>query len=156
MTPHTASDLSKIIRVIAALKTKFAIRSGGHNDVPGFNSVASDGVLIALQNLNKLAISADKMSVTLGTGNRWSAVYRYVAEHGVAVVGGREPSVGVGGFLLGGMCRVLIFAQLAVGLIRMSGRGSELVLQYLWPWNGSNHTISGKSLALEVRVANRY
>lgn len=100
--PDTARDLSKVIRVVAALKTKFAIRSGGHTDIPGFNSVGSDGVLIALQNLNKLAISADKKSVTLGTGNRWSAVYKYVAEQGVAVVGGREPPVGVGGFLLGG------------------------------------------------------
>lgn len=53
-----------------ALETRFAIRSAGNNDVPGFHSVGSDGVLIALQNLNKLAISADKNSVTLGTRNR--------------------------------------------------------------------------------------
>ena len=89
--------------VLNALQTKFAVRSGGHTDAPGFNGVGSDGVLVALQNLNKLAISSDKKIATVGTGNRWGAVYKYVAEYGVNVVGGREPMVGVGGFLLGGM-----------------------------------------------------
>jgi FAD/FMN-containing dehydrogenase len=85
------------------LKTKFATRSGGHFPVPGFNSVDSEGVLIALQNLNNLAVSADRKTATIGTGNRWGAVYRFVEQYGVNVVGGREPQVGVGGFLLGGM-----------------------------------------------------
>ena len=41
--------------------------------------------------------------MTIGTGNRWGAVYEYAAQNGVNVVGGREPMVGVGGFLLGGI-----------------------------------------------------
>lgn len=127
------------------METRFAIRSAGNNDVPGFHSVGSDGVLIALQNLNKLAISADKKSVTLGTGNRWTEVYKYVAEYGVTVAGCREPFVRVGGFLLGGMCRALTFAGAGFVLNHTSDRGVELVLQYVRPWNGSNNTISGKS-----------
>lgn len=132
-----------------ALKTKFAIRSGGHGDVPGFNSVGSSGVLIALQNLKTLAISADKKSVTIGTGNRWRDVYEYVAEQGVTVVGGREPPVGVGGFLLGGMLGIDGGRNGSWADPYISGRGSELVLQHLRPWNGSNSTIRGKSLALK-------
>ncbi|KAL8826048.1 MAG: hypothetical protein Q9191_004034, partial [Dirinaria sp. TL-2023a] len=102
VTPDTASDLSKALQVLEVLKTKFATRSGGHSPSPGFSSVGSNGVLLALQNLNKLGISSDKKTITIGTGNRWGAVYKYAAENGVNIVGGREPMVGVGGFLLGG------------------------------------------------------
>lgn len=90
------------MKVLTALKTKFAVRSGGHKDAPGFNGVDRDGVLIALQNLNQLKLSADTKTLTVGPGNRWAEVYTFVEDYGVSVVGGRQPSVGVGGFLLGG------------------------------------------------------
>lgn len=91
------------MRVLSALQTKFALRSGGHKSAPGFASVGSDGVLIALQNLNNLAITSDKKVVTTGTGNRWRDVYSFVKPQGVLVVGGRVSQVGVGGYMLGGI-----------------------------------------------------
>ena len=103
MTPNTTSDLSKIMLLLNVLRTKFATRSGGHTVAPGFNGIGSDGVLLALQNLDTLDISPDKKTMTIGTGNRWGAVYEYAAQNGVNIVGGREPMVGVGGFLLGGI-----------------------------------------------------
>ncbi|KAI4195411.1 MAG: hypothetical protein LQ350_007224 [Teloschistes chrysophthalmus] len=102
VTPKSAHEVSIIIRVISALETKFAIRSGGHKPTPGFNSVGGDGILIALQNLNSLSISADRNTVTLGTGARWRDAYLFAKKHDKILVGGREPMVGVGGFLLGG------------------------------------------------------
>ncbi len=90
------------MKVLTALKTKFAIRSGGHISIPGFSSVGSDGVLVALQNLKELTISSDRSIVTVGTGNHWGDVYNHISEFNVTVVGGRVPIVGVGGFLLGG------------------------------------------------------
>lgn len=66
--------------------------------------MGDDGILLALQNLDTLAISSDRKTMTIGTGNRWGAVYEYAALNGVNIVGGREPMVGVGGFLLGGIC----------------------------------------------------
>lgn len=102
VTPRNAKDLSAMMKVLTALTTKFAIRSGGHKDSPGFNSIESDEVLIALQNLNQLEMSADKKIATVGPGNRWAEVYEFAAKYGVTVVGGRQPTVGVGGFLLGG------------------------------------------------------
>ena len=92
-----------IVKVLTALETKFAVRSGGHKPTPGFNSIGSNGVLLALQNLNTLSLSSDLKTVSVGTGNRWSAVYEYIEPHGITVAGGREPMVGVGGFLLGGI-----------------------------------------------------
>lgn len=102
VTPNDAKDLSITMKVLTALKTKFAVRSGGHIYEPGFSGVDRDGVLIALQNLNQLKLSADTKTLTVGPGNRWDGVYKFVEDHGVSVVGGRQPMVGVGGFLLGG------------------------------------------------------
>ncbi len=89
--------------MLNVFESKFAIRSGGHTVAPGFSSVGNDGILLALQNLDTLAISSDRKTMTIGTGNRWGAVYEYAAQNGVNIVGGREPMVGVGGFLLGGI-----------------------------------------------------
>ena len=93
------------MKVLVALQTKFALRSGGHKPAPGFNSIGNNGVLVALQNINTLAISSDKKTVTVGTGNRWRDVYSFVKPYNVLVAGGRVQLVGVGGFLLGGRNR---------------------------------------------------
>ncbi len=103
VTPNSPQELSVIVLVLTTLKTKFAIRGAGHKPSPGFNSIGSDGVLIALQNLNCLSISADKKTVTVGSGNRWTNVYDYLRPYKRQAIGGREPMVGVPGFLLGGM-----------------------------------------------------
>jgi FAD/FMN-containing dehydrogenase len=95
--------LSKVVKVLTGLKTKFASRSGGHFLAPGFSSVGSDGVLIALQDLKKLSMSPDRKIATIGTGNRLRDAYAFAGNYNVTVVGGREPMVGVGGFLLGGV-----------------------------------------------------
>ena len=102
MTPNSSSDVSIIARVLTALETKFAIRSGGHKPTPGFNSIGSDGVLIAMENIKTLAISADRNCLTVGTGNRWADAYKYAKGYGKIIAGGRVPMVGVGGFLLEG------------------------------------------------------
>ncbi|RMZ77831.1 hypothetical protein DV737_g4176, partial [Chaetothyriales sp. CBS 132003] len=103
VTPTSPTDVSKVMLVLRVLNTTFAIRSGGHSVMPGFAGVGSNGVLVALQNLNTLSISDDNKIATVGTGNRWGNVYKFAADHGVSVVGGREPMVGVGGLLLGGV-----------------------------------------------------
>lgn len=118
MTPNNANELSTTMKVVTALMTKFAVRSGGHKDSPGFSSIGSDGVLISLQNLNQLQMSADKKIATVGPGNRWDEVYDFAAKYGVSVVGGRQPTVGVGGFLLGGKNK---------GGGRISANGSLLI-----------------------------
>lgn len=103
MTPNTSEDVSLIMRVLTATNTKFALRSAGNLDIPGFNAVGSDGVVVALQNMNKKVLSADKKYATIGTGLNWKSIYSWIEPFGVQIVGGREPRVGAGGFLLGGM-----------------------------------------------------
>ncbi|TAQ84222.1 hypothetical protein B7494_g7451 [Chlorociboria aeruginascens] len=102
VTPKTEVEVSKIMIILSTFKTKFAIRSAGHNNNPNFNNIGSDGVLIALQNFNQMSMSKDTKTLTVGPGQQWGPVYEYTGSFGVTVLGGRVPSVGVGGLLLGG------------------------------------------------------
>jgi hypothetical protein len=79
----------------------FAIRSGGHSPVSGASSIKG-GVMIDLSLFNEVTPSEDASSVVLGTGARWRDVSRTLEEKGIAVVGGRNAAVGVGGLILGG------------------------------------------------------
>lgn len=80
---------------------KFSIRGGGHLQNPGFCS-NEDGVVISLSKFTQLILSEDKRSVDIGVGLKWLEVYKTLEEHDLAVAGGRVPTVGVPGLLLGG------------------------------------------------------
>jgi len=61
-----------------------------------------DGVMISASTFNTNNISADGSVASIGPGQTWMNVYKWLAEYGLAVNGGRFPSVGVGGLLVGG------------------------------------------------------
>ncbi|KXJ84932.1 hypothetical protein Micbo1qcDRAFT_237634 [Microdochium bolleyi] len=77
----------------------FAIRSGGHSTAEGWANI-EEGVLLATTKLSGLSLGNDYVSV--GPGLRWGAVYSFLDQHGLTVVGGRGAEVGVGGLALGG------------------------------------------------------
>jgi FAD/FMN-containing dehydrogenase len=58
--------------------------------------------MISMSNFHGKKLTPDKLVASIGTGQLWGDVYNWLAEHGVAVNGGRFPMVGVGGVLLGG------------------------------------------------------
>ena len=60
------------------------------------------GITIDLINLNSLSVSADKTTTYVGTGNHWRDVYSYLDPQNLAVIGGRNGDIGVGGLTLGG------------------------------------------------------
>ena len=100
--PNNARDVSKSLLIISFLETKFSIRSGGHSPNPGFSSIGQPGILIDMQRLNQITLSLDQNTTSLGPGARWGDVYATLDPFGLSVVGGRIPTVGVGGLLLGG------------------------------------------------------
>ncbi|KAI0147995.1 FAD-binding domain-containing protein [Hypoxylon sp. NC0597] len=102
VNPKNAQEVSTIIKILSETGTKFAIRSGGHNYIPGFANVDESGVLVSLSNLNSTVLSDDKKTAKIGPGNRWQAVYEALVPQGLTVVGGRVGPVGVGGLVLGG------------------------------------------------------
>ena len=79
----------------------FAIRSGGHSPVSGAASI-DGGVVIDLSRFDSIALSDDEKSIRVGSGCRWGAISRLLDARGLAVVGGRNSHVGVGGLLLAG------------------------------------------------------
>nr|A0A2P1DP98.1 RecName: Full=FAD-dependent monooxygenase macF; AltName: Full=Macrophorins biosynthesis cluster protein F; Flags: Precursor [Penicillium terrestre]AVK70106.1 MacF [Penicillium terrestre]QBC75442.1 MacF [Penicillium terrestre] len=101
VTPESAEEVSRLLQILSILETRFAIRSGGHNTNPGFSSIGSDGVLIALEKLDSISLSADRGTVTVGPGNKWESVYKYLQPYNLTALGGREAVVGVGGYILG-------------------------------------------------------
>ncbi|KAI0391988.1 hypothetical protein F5Y17DRAFT_382399 [Xylariaceae sp. FL0594] len=100
--PKSADEVATALRVLIEGHTKFAIRSGGHNYVPGFASINETGALISLSALKSIDLSEDKKTVRVGPGNKWIEVYKALTPQGLTVVGGRVGPVGVGGLILGG------------------------------------------------------
>ncbi|PLN83661.1 hypothetical protein BDW42DRAFT_164384 [Aspergillus taichungensis] len=97
---HTTSDVAFGLKIVTTLGTKFATRSGGHQQNVGFSSI-EDGVVLDLSRLTSSSLSEDHKTVRLGTGNRWGEVYNRLEEYGLGAVGGRSGDVGVGGLILG-------------------------------------------------------
>lgn len=79
----------------------FAIRSGGHSPIAGAASIKG-GVVIDLGLFCEVTPSEDGSTVTIGAGAKWKDVSKILDEKGLAVVGGRNSAVGVGGLTLGG------------------------------------------------------
>lgn len=60
------------------------------------------GVMIAMSSLNQRRLSRNKDIASIGPGQTWGDIYKWLAPYGLAVNGGRYSSVGVGGLLLSG------------------------------------------------------
>ncbi|TVY83997.1 Bifunctional solanapyrone synthase [Lachnellula suecica] len=79
----------------------FAVRGGGHSPIPCAASI-KQGAVVDLRLLNGVTPSEDGKSVVVGGGANWMDVSKVLDEKGLAVVGGRNAAVGVGGLTLGG------------------------------------------------------
>jgi FAD/FMN-containing dehydrogenase len=99
--PQTTADVAFGMKIVTTIGSKFATRSGGHSQNPGWNSI-TNGVLFDLSVLNGTSISADHSYATIGTGQRWGTTYDYLDQFNKAAVGGRSFDVGVGGLIIGG------------------------------------------------------
>jgi len=112
--PRNAQELSEIVKIVKdefdATKTQFvddvttglfAIRGGGHSPLPGASSI-NGGVLIDLRRLNEVTPSENGSSVVIGAGAQWIHVSKVLDARNLAIVGGRNSAVGVGGLTLGG------------------------------------------------------
>ncbi|KAJ5816164.1 CAZyme family AA7 [Penicillium robsamsonii] len=100
--PEEAQDISTSVKVINFFQVKFAVRSGGHSPNPGWSSVGGQGILLDLSRLNSVSLSTDGQIASVGPGLRWGEVTAALDAEKAVVIGGRLPSVGVGGLILGG------------------------------------------------------
>ncbi|KAI5779347.1 putative 6-hydroxy-D-nicotine oxidase [Geopyxis carbonaria] len=102
VSPTETRQVSQVLKIVSTLRTNFQVRSGGHSPNPRWASGGDGVLLIDLAALNMVDLSADKKVARVGPGNRWNRVYDVLDTTGVTVVGGRLPTVGVGGLMLGG------------------------------------------------------
>ncbi|KAL2817864.1 hypothetical protein BJX63DRAFT_96152 [Aspergillus granulosus] len=104
--PRSADDVSLAVTTLIEAndnspQCQFSVRSGGHGTVIGSTN-RDYTVTIDLSLLNSTVYNAEAGTASIGPGARWKGVYTTLAEHGVAVPGGRGGTVGVGGFVTGG------------------------------------------------------
>lgn len=59
-------------------------------------------MVISMGKFTELSVSEDGKTADVGFGLTWLDVYRGLEKYGATVTGGRVPTVGVGGLLLGG------------------------------------------------------
>ena len=104
-------------------KGLFAIRSGGHSPVSGAASIKG-GVVIDLGLLCEVTPSEDGSSVVIGAGAKWMDFSKVLDEKGLAVIGGRNSAVGVGGLTLGG--KLLLFTSVLAPLRRFDCESDPL------------------------------
>ncbi|KAJ7789379.1 FAD dependent oxidoreductase [Mycena olivaceomarginata] len=98
--PGTAADVGKILQIVGASRTPFAVKGGGHTANPGFSS--TPGVHISMSRFSEVTYNATAQTATIGSGLVWDDVYAVLDPLGVTVVGGRFSGVGVAGYSLGG------------------------------------------------------
>lgn len=92
---------------LSTFDVRFTVKSGGHSSVINASNIDGDGIVVDLCKFSNISIAHDKRSVTIASGARWRDVYQYIHGHGLSVSGGRAGSVGVGGYLLGGMNTII-------------------------------------------------
>lgn len=93
--------MSVILTTLIRADAPFTVRAGGHTPHPNGSNIDA-GVTVDLARLDTIQLAADGARVSIGAGLRWGNVSAALDPHGLAVLGGRDPNVGVAGLLLGG------------------------------------------------------
>jgi hypothetical protein len=111
VTPRNTDDVAVTIKVLTWLPLsdacKLAIRGGGHTPWAGSANIEG-GITLDLSSMKTITVNQDRSVVAVGAGSLWGEVYRKTDELGIAVIGGRGSSIGVGGLTLGGMYKPVI------------------------------------------------
>ncbi|KAF2255944.1 FAD-binding domain-containing protein [Trematosphaeria pertusa] len=104
--PETPAQVQTIIREAIAGKLKITIKCNGHSYAG--HSTAFSGISLDLRRMKNAVLELDSNSVpktvTMGAGCQWGDVYEklIIGRHdGYIINGGRCPTVGVSGFILG-------------------------------------------------------
>ena len=101
--PAHPSDVQVIVKQAKKRNIKITIKNGGHS-YAGFSTTDS-GILLDLVKMKKVSLDLEAETVTLQGGALWGHAYKKLVSgrhDGYIINGGRCPTVGVSGFILGG------------------------------------------------------
>jgi FAD/FMN-containing dehydrogenase len=93
-------DIAAAVRWAAGRGMQVSVRSGGHSWVG--NGVRDGGLLIDLSQLAGIEVDAGARRVRVRPAMRGPEINRALAAHGLFFPTGHAPTVGIGGFILGG------------------------------------------------------
>jgi FAD/FMN-containing dehydrogenase len=94
-------DVSNAVTYFHTNGCEYALKSGGHNAIPGWSDT-NGGVLLDTSVINDVTYDATTSSVRIGAGCKWMDVYSVLDPLQLTVMGGRDNTVGTGGYTLGG------------------------------------------------------
>jgi FAD binding domain len=97
---RTEQDVVAGVRWAKEQGLKISVRSGGHSWVG--NGIRDDGLLIDMSRMQDIAVDAAARRVRVHPAMRGPEINRRLAEHGLFFPTGHAPTVGIGGFALGG------------------------------------------------------
>ena len=98
--PATTSEVVEVVRAAAAAGLRVAPQGTGHNAGPLGD--LSDVVLLRTSAMTGVTVDPAAGRVRVQAGTLWLDVVEAVAEHGLTVLHGSSPDVGVVGYSLGG------------------------------------------------------
>jgi len=101
--PENTSQVQAIVREARRRGIRLTIKCNGHS-YAGF-STAFEGISLDLRRMNRVSLDMQRKVVTFDAGCQWGHVYSTLVNGrhvGWIINGGRCPTVGVGGFILGG------------------------------------------------------
>lgn len=97
--PADAEDVAAVIKHAVSTKTKFTIRSGGHNCA---NSCLCDDIVLDLANFKTVKYKSDTQTLEFGAGCQLDDLTNEMEKHKRSVATGSVGITGVGGLTLGG------------------------------------------------------
>jgi FAD/FMN-containing dehydrogenase len=100
VVPTCSADVQATVRFATANRLRVAPQGTGHG-VASLGDL-SDAVLVRMHTLGDVQIDVDARQARVGAGAIWEDVVNPAAEHGLVVMHGSSPDVGVAGYTLGG------------------------------------------------------
>lgn len=99
LQPATYEDARDALMLYKKYNQSFTIMSGGHDFECESNT---NNTVLHLGHLNKIEVDLERKEAKVQAGARWADVYEALNGTGYEIIGGMCPTVGVGGFTLGG------------------------------------------------------
>ncbi|MEU6540006.1 FAD-binding oxidoreductase [Streptomyces sp. NPDC047000] len=93
-------DVVAAVRLARAEGLKVSVRSGGHSWVG--NGVRDGGLLVDLSRLQEITVDPERRTAAVQPSAKGPAIQQALAPHGLFFPTGHAPTVGIGGFVLGG------------------------------------------------------
>jgi FAD/FMN-containing dehydrogenase len=100
--PSTADEVAQVVRAAAQAGLRVAPQSTGHNAGPLAAGGLDDVVLIRMSGMDLVVADPARGIVRAEGGALWEPAVTVAAAHGMAVLHGSSPDVGITGYSLGG------------------------------------------------------